>query len=1802
MRGTCGRRADYGDDLNCPDNGAALSPSGGDASASSSTPSLSSRLRRVCPTLWAQQGGEQGKYCCTAAQVDKLERDTAKAMPFVVGCPACRHNFVHLWCLVTCSPDQATFTNVTAVRRSDPPAAQVGSSGGFGAYSSSPAATAPWAAALGAGDEPPPPPDRTVAVAEVEVWVDHNFAQALYDSCKDVKFGAANLPAMTFIGGGAKTPQQWLDFLGLVKDKRLPPVGSPFQIDFRVVGGTDGGGGDEGSGGGEPLPPPPSFPESIAPLSADLPSCGDALLACGCADCPAAQGCSAEGGGGEDDEDDDEPRPDGVCRLFGGRVRCLDLSLGLVWAAAAAAVAARLAHRRASSAARAELDVQLGLDAGGGGGGGESGGIGAPLLFGVGGDGGGGGLEGDGGVGESDDDDDEAASDEEEPPPGDRRYPPLERALQQLFRRHGERCAREPRRALAAALLLVLACSVGLLRFRVETEPEKLWVGASSRAARDKARYERSFGPFYRVAQLIVSTTAESRPAYAPNPGSVGGLPGVVTRDNLLALFEMQAAVDGLSAEVVAGAAAAGRAGRSGGGGGGHGGDGGGDGPPAPPSTPDATLATVCHKPFGDVCATQSVLQYWHMDQALFEEQNPPAPPEGSGRGARGGGDGVGGNRGSDDATPATPTTSLLASVSFPWPHPSAPKLTPDYCFQHWGTECRADYGAPVDPRVVLGGFPERRSLFRNYTADATSFVVTYPIDPSPENLPAALAWERAFLELAQGKLSEIARERNLTLSFSAQRSVQDELRRESTADAGVVLSSYGVMLMYIAFAMGAVPADPRQALQALVLSRAGLGLAGVSVVALSVVGALGAVSLFGAGATLIILEVIPFLVLAVGVDNMFVLAAALERQDPRLRLHERVGLALASAGPSMTLAAACEAAAFSLGAALTPMPAVRNFGLCAAAAVVINYALQVTAFVALIAVDARRVEQRRVDCFPLLRVPYLDAQGHWVYLDTAADDDEDNDDEDKPRGEQEEEGEGYLVATRAPRPMAPPRSANEEEGGEGERRPLVAAAAPSSPRDPQQQPTTYSLTRLLQAYMERVHAPAVLNRTVQMATAAVLATTLMLSVALASRLTPGLDQAVALPRDSYLQPYYRDLASSLRVGPPLYVVVEDLAVTSGGSGGGGDGGGGGGGGGSGGAAAALPRGNLDAVCGVAGCRRDSLAARIAAAARRPRESYVATPAAVWVDDFLAWVSPTLDKCCRRHEEEEEEGKGGSGARFWLRMPPSPSPSPSPSSLPSLRDDDPPSPEPSPDPSPTPPEPEPTPEPPQPSPEPPPPEPPQPEPPSPPPPPPGPDDPPSPPEPSPEPPSPEPSPSPPPPPPPPPTPSPPSDDPLAGFCPAPDVPPCSEAKGEACADCRPCLPDLPLGARPAPQDVARLLPWFLAARPSEACAKGGAGVYTGAIEMDPTDPTGIAGLGGGGGGGGGGGAAAPSPAAAAAPPVVRASALRSYHTPLATQRDFILALQAARDLASRASRDLGLETYVYSVFHVFFEQYLDLTKQATRLLLLPLAAVVAACAALTASWGAALALLVCLSSVLVHLAGAMALAGMQVNAVSLVNLAMALGIAVEFHAHVLHAYLFCGRGGGRGGGGGAARPAVSRRRRVRAALRRAGAPVASGITLTKLAGVGVLAFSRTRIFEVYYFRLYLALVIVGAWHGLVLLPMLLARFGLFGDEAEARGGGGGGGGGAAAAAAAAARAAAEEEEEEAQVEEEAGGGGNDGDNGSRRTSRRRAQARAARGQEVDLGTQRAEVVSRRGEVGGGPAASDAAASAPPPCS
>lgn len=65
-----------------------------------------------------------------------------------------------------------------------------------------------------------------------------------------------------------------------------------------------------------------------------------------------------------------------------------------------------------------------------------------------------------------------------------------------------------------------------------------------------------------------------------------------------------------------------------------------------------------------------------------------------------------------------------------------------------------------------------------------------------------------------------------------------------------------------------------------------------------------------------------------------------------------------------------------------------------------------------------------------------------------------------------------------------------------------------------------------------------------------------------------------------------------------------------------------------------------------------------------------------------------------------------------------------------------------------------------------------------------------------------------------------------------------------------------------------------------------------------------------------------------------------------------------------------------------------------------------------------------------------------------------------------------------------------------------GSSVLVGITFTKFVGVIVLAFAKSTLFKLYYFRMYLFIIILGAFNGLMLLPTMLSLIGPETDKRE----------------------------------------------------------------------------------------------------
>ncbi|GFU25408.1 NPC intracellular cholesterol transporter 1 [Nephila pilipes] len=269
---------------------------------------------------------------------------------------------------------------------------------------------------------------------------------------------------------------------------------------------------------------------------------------------------------------------------------------------------------------------------------------------------------------------------------------------------------------------------------------------------------------------------------------------------------------------------------------------------------------------------------------------------------------------------------------------------------QKIGLSCLGEYGGPVFPYVALGGVGDEN--YSKASALILTFMVRNHVDPKDN--ADAIAWEAEFI-----KFMKNFSDPDMDIAFSSERSIQDELDRESKTDESTILISYLVMFAYVSISLG----QYHSCGSLLIKSKLLLGLSGVLIVLASVVSSLGIFSYLDVPATLIIIEVIPFLVLAVGVDNIFIIVQAYQRskRGPLETREQHIGRIIGEVSPSIFLASFAESTCFFLGA-LSGMPAVHVFALYSGLALFIDFLLQMTCFVALLSLDVAREESGRLD------------------------------------------------------------------------------------------------------------------------------------------------------------------------------------------------------------------------------------------------------------------------------------------------------------------------------------------------------------------------------------------------------------------------------------------------------------------------------------------------------------------------------------------------------------------------------------------------------------------------------------------------------------------------------------------------------------------------------------------------------------------------------------------------------------------------------------------------------------------------
>ncbi|KAK2466511.1 hypothetical protein APHAL10511_002153 [Amanita phalloides] len=1002
------------------------------------------------------------------------------------------------------------------------------------------------------------------------------------------------------------------------------------------------------------------------------------------------------------------------------------------------------------------------------------------------------------------------------------RHYPLNSFLRRAFYHLGWFAAASPWLTFALVFIVVGSLNSGWKYFEVETDPVKLWVSPSSESKLQKEFFDQSFGPFYRTEQIFVTATT-----FGPNSSAGTQLhlnEPVLSWDRLRYWFDVESGIRSLH------------------------------------SPSGYTLTDVCFKPSGPhgPCVIQSISAWFGNDLDGYNRD--------------------------------TWASRVRECANRP-------------------AECLPDYQQPLAPQYVLGGIPLNGDGNKDYI-NAEALIITYVVSDflDPDLQAKAMEWERTLREYLYTLGQKSSAEAGLDITFSTGVSLEEEINKSTNTDIKIVVLSYLAMFLYVSIALGqgATTRDdgvltsllcwarnlpkflsraqsssmsvdsrtaprlfPRLPRSLFLDSKVTLGFFGVCLVVLSVSSTVGFFSLVGVKVTLIIAEVIPFLVLAVGVDNVFILVHELDRQNmmhgtnaaianmqgeayatplsptrsgldslqdgldtgtmsPYVPAEERVARTLAKMGPSILLSTVTETVAFALGA-LVPMPAVRNFALYAAGSVFLNAILQITVFVSALSLDLKRAEASRIDCFPCVKLP-----SRIALLDG---------------------------------------------------------------------PPIINIGRVAK-FIRRHYAPFLLRPMVKVIVMITFAGLFSLSAISMQRIQLGLDQRLALPSDSYLVGYFDDLDSYLDVGPPIFFVSRNIDVTH--------------------------RSGQQALCGrFTTCDQRSIANLLEAERKRPESSFISEPSASWIDDFLGWLDPAKEECCRVRKADPTVF---------------------------CRDRDP-----------------------------------------------------------------------------------------ARLC-----QPCYYHKKPSW--------NATMDGFPENGEFMRYLNQWLISPTTEECPLAGKASFGNALSINQNGDT------------------------------VLASHFRTFHSPLKSQAEFINAFAAAHRIADDISQQTGADVFPYSLFYVFFDQYAHIVSITQEVLGLGLASVLIMTALFLGSWRTGIIVTAIVASTVINVMGIMAVWDISLNAISLVNLVISLGIAVEFCAHVARAFMSAGSGLP------VDHPAGQKERdeRMWIALVDVGPSVLSGITFTKLIGMSVLALTRSRLLEIYYFRMWLTLILSGALHGLVLMPVILS--------------------------------------------------------------------------------------------------------------
>ncbi|CAI5454855.1 unnamed protein product [Caenorhabditis angaria] len=263
--------------------------------------------------------------------------------------------------------------------------------------------------------------------------------------------------------------------------------------------------------------------------------------------------------------------------------------------------------------------------------------------------------------------------------------------------------------------------------------------------------------------------------------------------------------------------------------------------------------------------------------------------------------------------------------------------------------------GGNKDTPVYLGTILGDITLFKNNTIE----------DAKITQLFYFLKQEQKMVELYSSKfsyavekfLNTIYSSELITFSFAHYQSLEDGLDENAKAFVPNFVVSFTVLALYALFSSFTLKRKPAKKID-WVRSKPWLAAAGMVTTILSIISAFGFLLLIGVRYN-VINTIIPFLIIAIGIDDMFLMNACWDQCDNKLTVPERISKTLAHAGVAVTITNVTDIMSFAIGC-ITDLPGIQFFCIYACVSVAFSYFYQLTFFCGAMAIMGDVEKEKR--------------------------------------------------------------------------------------------------------------------------------------------------------------------------------------------------------------------------------------------------------------------------------------------------------------------------------------------------------------------------------------------------------------------------------------------------------------------------------------------------------------------------------------------------------------------------------------------------------------------------------------------------------------------------------------------------------------------------------------------------------------------------------------------------------------------------------------------------------------------------